>query len=112
MPRDSHIYLSDMLHAIAHIGAYIEGLEKESLIKDTMRFDAVIRNLEVLGEAAKGVSEEIREQHPEVPWREMSGFRDILIHQYFGIDVDIVWDVITSKLPELRNALEEINRAI
>jgi uncharacterized protein with HEPN domain len=71
-------------------------------------FDAVVRNLEVIGEATKKIPENIRSQKPQVEWRRIAGLRDILIHEYFGVDVEIVWDIIKSKLPPLEKEVAEL----
>jgi uncharacterized protein with HEPN domain len=108
MPRDYKVYLEDILQAIAKIREYVAGFSPAEPAGDTKTFDAVIRNLEVIGEAAKAVPETIRLEHPEVDWKRISGLRDILIHQYFGVDAQIIWDIIQNKLP----ALEEQIRAM
>jgi uncharacterized protein with HEPN domain len=101
MPRDYKVYLADIVEAIGRIRRYTGGYTLAQLARDRRTLDAVVRNLEVIGEAAKNVPVEVRRKHPEVEWRRMAGLRDILIHQYFGIDVAIVWDVVRNKLPEL-----------
>jgi len=106
MPRESEVYLEDMLEAANRIRRYVRGLDFEGFRGDERTVDAVIRNLEILGEAAKRVPESIRVQCPDVEWRKVAGLRDILIHQYFGVDLKIVWDVVLGKLPALRTAIE------
>lgn len=107
MPRDFEVYLEDILQAIAKIRKYVAGLTRESFAQDTMRIDAVVRNLEIIGEAAKMVPESIRLQYPKIEWRKIAGLRDILAHHYFEVDLDIVWDIVQNKLPELERDLGE-----
>ena len=83
------------------------GLTRESFAQDTMRIDAVVRNLEIIGEAAKMIPESIRVEYPNIEWRKIAGLRDILAHHYFEVDLDIVWDVVQNKLPELERDLRE-----
>ena len=83
------------------------GLTRESFAQDTMRIDAVVRNLEIIGEAAKMIPESIRVEYPNIEWRKIAGLRDILAHHYFEVDLDIVWDLVQNKLPELERDLSE-----
>lgn len=110
MPRDSEVYLEDILTAIDKIERFVAGRSREALQTDEMAFDAVVRNLEVIGEAVKHVPEDLRRRCPAIPWKKISGLRDVLIHAYFGVDPDIVWDVVANKLPELKQEIEHILR--
>ena len=101
MSRDQAVYVADMVEACARVTEYTDGLDAARLRADRKTVDAVLRNLEVLGEAAKRVSETVRAQAPEIPWREIAGMRDVLIHDYFGVDLDIVCDVALVKVPTL-----------
>jgi uncharacterized protein with HEPN domain len=108
MPRDYKVYLDDILQAIEKVREYTAGFSPAELAGDAKTFDAVIRNLEVIGEAAKAIPEVIRLKHPQVDWKRIAGLRDILIRQYSGVDAQIIWDIIQNKL----SALEEQIRAM
>jgi len=90
MPRDSSVYQEDILEAIARIRRYTRGLSREAFADDERTLDAVVRNLEVIGEAVKQLPADVRSREPTVEWEKIAGLRDILIHQYFGIDVEIL----------------------
>ena len=102
MPRDARVFLDDIVEACGKIERYVEGLNLESFRSDGKTLDAVLRNLEVIGEAAKKLPPDIRSAMPDVEWQRIAGLRDILIHEYFGIDIEIVWDVVTTRVPALR----------
>ena len=108
MPRDYRVFLQDVQEAIANITEFISGMTRDEFEKDRKTLHAVIRNLEVIGEAVKSVPVEIRLKYPQVPWSRIAGLRDILIHHYFQIDIEIVWDIVQNKLPELDQHLEII----
>jgi uncharacterized protein with HEPN domain len=100
--------LQDILEAIHRITTYIASMTYESFVNDTKTQDAVIRNIEILGEASKNLSEVIRAKYPNIPWKSMSQTRDRLIHHYFGVNLDIVWGVITLELPQLVSKIQGI----
>ena len=108
MPRDYKVYLDDFLEAATKIRDYTKGLTLEGLKGDAKTLDAVVRNLEIIGEAAKKVPEEIRRRCPDVEWKRIAGLRDILIHEYFGIDVNIVWDIVRNRLSPLERQIRKI----
>jgi uncharacterized protein with HEPN domain len=105
MPRNYQVYFEDILNAITNIEKYTEGLSFKEFSVNSLVRDAVIRNLEVIGEAVKDLPEEVRQKIPGVNWRRIAGLRDILIHRYFEVDVEIMWDVIRSELPVLKSSI-------
>lgn len=112
MSRDVTLYLDDMVEARRSIARYVDGLNRDDLRAGTMAYDAIVRNLEVLGEACKGVPAEIRERDAEVGWRRIAGLRDVLAHAYFGIDEDIVWNVVSVEVPTLLPRLIALRSAM
>ena len=108
MPRDYRVYLDDILEAVSRIQAYTAGLTHARFSGDLKTLDAVIRNLEIIGEAIKKIPYEIPAKYPDVEWKKIAGLRDILIHEYFGIDTEIIWDVAQNKLPDLTAQIKKI----
>ncbi|MBI5815762.1 MAG: DUF86 domain-containing protein [Nitrospinae bacterium] len=106
MTRDYRDYLEDILTSIAETDEFTNEMGFEIFEKDRKTVNAVLRSLEVLGEAAKRIPEEIRAKAPDVPWKYMAGMRDKLIHEYFGVDLSVVWAVIKNELPPLRPQIE------
>jgi len=112
MKRDIRDYLTDILGSFAEVEEFTQGMSFEDFIRDKKTVNAVIRSLEVMGEAAKKVPEEIREQHPDIPWRYMAGMRDKLIHEYHAVDLGIIWAVITEELPSLKVPLGQLSEEL
>lgn len=108
MPRDYRVFLDDILESINKISNYISGFTLQDFACDSKTFDAVIRNLEIIGEAIKKIPEKVRLQNPDVEWKKIGDLRNILIHEYFGVDIDIIWDVIQNKLPQLKQQIKRI----
>ena len=107
MSRDARLYLIDMRDACARVMHHCGGLSREQFFANELARDAALWNLLLLGEAAKQVPEHIRLEHSAIEWRKISGFRYVLAHGYFGLDEDIIWDVIENKIPPLRKAVEQ-----
>lgn len=101
-------FLNDSKEAILRINVYVENLSYEEFLNDIKTQDAVVRNLEIIGEAIKNISEELKEKYPRVPWKDLAGVRDKLIHHYFGVNLDIVWNIVKEELPEVISQIEEI----
>ena len=108
MPREYKAYLKDILEAIRKIENYTKAIAFDDFVMDELIQDGVVRNLEVIGEAVKNIPEDIKDKKPEVEWKKIAGLRDILIHDYFGIDEDIVWDAVKNKLPGLKEKINGI----
>lgn len=106
MSRDARLYLVDIQDACRRIIDHRGEKTRESFFADPMAPDAVLWNLLIIGEAAKQVPDDVQAAHPTVEWRKIAGFRDVLAHGYFGLDENIVWDVIESKIPPLLEAIE------
>jgi uncharacterized protein with HEPN domain len=106
--RSDREFLGDLREAIQRITRYVAGMSYEAFLADSRTQDAVIRNLEIIGEATKSLSDEFRAARPSVPWKSMAGTRDRLIHHYFGVNLDIVWQIITLELPSVAAQVPEI----
>lgn len=108
MNRDYRVYFDDIIEAIEKVLKYTEGQNIEEFSADSKTVDAVIRNFLIIGEAVKHIPEIIKEQNPEIPWRGMAGMRDKLVHEYYGIKYDVIWDTIINKLPNTKTLMEEL----
>jgi uncharacterized protein with HEPN domain len=109
--QDAADYLDDILAAIADVAEFTGDMSYETFAADKKTVNAVIRSLEVLGEAAKHIPTSFRRKHPDIPWSKMAGMRDVLIHDYMGVDLKTVWKVAQERLPELKALLLGIGAA-
>ena len=106
--RDYDLYLNDILRSIEKIEDSFKGIVKEDFKSDINLQDATLMRLQIIGEAVKNIPSNLKEKHKTVGWKKISGLRDIISHVYFGIDLEIIWDVVKNKLPELKNQIKKI----
>jgi uncharacterized protein with HEPN domain len=110
--RDERLFLDDIIDSIQAIESFVEGMTREDLKKDRKSFSATIRELEIIGEAVTNISDEIKQIYPHVLWQEIKSFRNRIVHEYFGIDIRIVWDVIKNELPILKMQISQIQQEL
>lgn len=111
MSKSIDILLGHIVGSIEGIESYLDGVSKEQFLVSEEKQDAVVRRLEVIGEAVKGIPEDFRQKHPEVPWRDIAGMRDNLIHEYFVVDLEEVWKTVTTDIIELKQKISTISVA-
>ncbi|MGB7991747.1 MAG: DUF86 domain-containing protein [Candidatus Methylophosphatis roskildensis] len=109
MSRDWRMYLRDMRNFCDRIVSYSDGLAREAFERHDLTYDAIVRNIELLGEAARRIPQDVRDRASGIEWQKIIALRNILIHGYFGIDDDILWDVVTNRIKPLRLALETLD---
>lgn len=106
--RDPLVLLKDIILAIQKIGRYTSHLNHDAFINDELIVDAVARNLEIIGEAARQLPEEYKRAHTEIPWTQIAGLRNRIVHDYFGLDLEIIWQIIQHDLPELEKQVSAL----
>lgn len=109
MKRNLMLFIEDIKDSIKNIGDFSKGLDKEKFFKDILRQSAIIRQLEIIGEAVKNLPNSFKEKYPKIPWKEIAGFRDVLSHAYFGVSIDRVWNIVKIDLAELKREIDKIN---
>ncbi len=112
MKKDDSIYLQHIRDSIEKIERYTHTITQKEFVKNTLVQDAVIRQIEILGEACKQISPELKKSHSAIPWKDIAGMRDKLIHDYLGVDVDAVWTTVEKDIPMLKKKVDEILRAL
>lgn len=105
--KENKLYLVYMVECVRRIEEYTQS-GYDAFMQSTLIQDAVMRNFEVIGEATKQLSQELKSKYPEIPWRQVAGFRDILIHDYMSVDLDEVWGIVHRYVPDLKNTLDKI----
>ncbi len=106
--RPQFLYCQDILDSGHAIQSYVHGLTYDAFVRDRMRYSAVIREFEIIGEAVGNLSNTLKSDYPEIPWQDIKDFRNLLAHEYFGVDLEIVWNTVRADLPLLMAAVKKI----
>lgn len=105
--REYRDYIQDILDSVEDIEHFIKGMNFEEFIKDKKTINAVVRSIEIIGEATKKIPKLLRDKHPDIPWKRMSGMRDKMIHEYFGVDIEILWRAAKEDIPRLKEKIQK-----
>lgn len=108
MKKDPKIFLEHILESIAEIEKYIKNISQDKFLQTTQIQDSVVRRLEIIGEAVKNLPFSFRNKHPYISWRKVAGMRDVLIHEYFGVDLGLVWKIVKKDIPQLKKQISEL----
>ena len=109
--KEDSIFIKHIKDSIGAVEEFSKRLSKEELISNRLKQSAIVREIEVICEAAKNVSKNFKDKYNKIPWKDIIGTRDIMIHRYFGVDLDVVWNIIKKDLPQLKKQLQEIEKA-
>ncbi len=112
MKRDTGLFIEDILSSISNIEIFTRGVNKEKFMKDGLIQNAVIRQLEIIGEAVKNVPQSFREKYPKISWQGIAGLRDVLSHSYFGVNLERIWEIVKKDLSELKEEMAKIKEAL
>ncbi|MDF0591378.1 HepT-like ribonuclease domain-containing protein [Candidatus Methanocrinis natronophilus] len=102
MKKDPEVFLDHILESIDLIEDYSEGVTESEFIRSSSLQDMIVRRIEIIGEAVKNLPDDLKREHPQIPWRDIAGLRDIVVHQYFGLDLELIWDVVEKDIPQLK----------
>jgi len=110
--KDDLAFIEHILDSINAIKEFSKDINKETLVSDRLRQSAIVREIEIIGEATRNISENLKNKHPEIEWREIVGTRDKMIHHYFGVDLNIIWDIVNINLPDLKEKILKIKKEL
>ncbi len=112
MKKDPKIFIKHIIESIESIEKYTKGQTKENFPREKMMQDAVIRKIEIIGEAVKNLPSHFKKKYPKIAWRDIAGMRDILIHEYFGVNINVVWKTVQEDIPKLKKQITELYRKL